>query len=216
MDFATAFDPHVRAALWSACAALAVTLVLLAAVLAMRVRLLRRLGREREVAARWIPLIARCTESGAVTLPPLSRRDADDFVLLWCRAQDSVRGQSQNHLREMARRMGADDHARRMFRSRSLRRRLVGTVALGHLRAQDLVPLLRSQIESAPTLPSLVAAKALIRMDASMGIPCRAVTRFSEVMYSVTNLASSVAKRRSRLVRMPTSVGPRVIGTPEM
>ena len=33
MDFATVSDPHVRAALWSTCAALAVTLALLAGVL---------------------------------------------------------------------------------------------------------------------------------------------------------------------------------------
>ena len=77
--------------MWSAFAALAVTLVLLAAVLAMRVRLLRRLARERGAAARWIPWIARCAEEVAATLPRLSRRDADHFVLLWCRAQTAAR-----------------------------------------------------------------------------------------------------------------------------
>ena len=158
--------------MWSACAALAVTLVLLAAVLAMRIHLLRSLARERDAAARWIPLIARCTETGAAKLPRLSKRDADHFVLLWCRAQDSLRGESQDHLREMARRLGADVHARRMMRSGSLRRRLVATVALGHLDARDLVPTLQTQVASAPTLPSLVAAKALVRIDASIGVPC--------------------------------------------
>jgi HEAT repeat protein len=171
LDFATVSDPHVRAALWSAFAALAVTLVLLAAVLAMRVRLLARLARERDAAARWIPLIARCTETASATLPRLSRRDADHFVLLWCRAQDSLRGQSQDHLREMAHRLGADVHVRRMFRSNSLRRRLVATAALGHLHARDLVPSLQTQLVSAPAVPSLVAAKALVRIDASIGVP---------------------------------------------
>lgn len=172
MDFATASDPHVRAALWSAGAALAVTVVLLAAVLAMRARLLYRLARERDITARWIPLIAQCTESGAATLPALSRRDADHFVLLWCRAQDSLRGQSRDHLREMARRLGADVHARRMSRSRSLRRRLVGIVALGHLHARAFAASLQAQATTAATVPSLVAAKALVRIDASIGVPC--------------------------------------------
>jgi len=172
LDFATVSDPHARVALWSAFAALAVTLVLLAAVLAMRVRLLRRLARERGAAARWIPWIARCAEEVAATLPRLSRRDADHFVLLWCRAQDSLRGESQDHLREMARRLGADAHVRRMFGSKSLRRRLVATVALGHLHARDLAASLQAQVASAPTLPSLVAAKALVRIDAATGIPC--------------------------------------------
>ena len=155
----------------SACAALAVSLILLAVVLAMRVRLLRNLARERDTAARWIPLIARCAETGEASLPPLRRRDADHFVLLWCRAQDSLRGKSQDHLREMARRLGANVHVRRMFRSSSLRRRLVATVALGHMHARDLAPTLQTQIASAPAVPSLVAAKALVRIDASTGIP---------------------------------------------
>ena len=167
-----AADPHVSAALWSAYAALAVTLLLLAAILAIRVRYLSRLGSERDAASLWIPLIARCTDASAANLPPLRRRDADHFVLLWCRAQDSLRGESPEHLREMARRLGADVHARRMFRSRSLRRRLVGTVALGHLRALDLVQSLQQQIESGAALPSLVAAKALVRIHAAAGISC--------------------------------------------
>jgi hypothetical protein len=172
LDFVTVSDPYVGAALLSAVAALAVTLTLLAAILAMRVRYLQRLGREKDTASLWIPLIARCTDSGAANLPALRRRDADHFVLLWCRAQDSLRGQSQEYLRAMARHVGADVHARRMFRSRSLRRRLVGTVALGHLHALDVVPSLLPQIDSGPALPSLVAAKALVRIDAATGIAC--------------------------------------------
>ena len=172
LDFVTVSDPHVSVALWSAGAALAVTLFLLAAILAIRVRYLSRLGSERDAASLWIPLIARCTDSGTADLPALRRRDADHFVLLWCRAQDSLRGLSQAHLRDMARRLGADVHARSMFNSRSLRRRLVGTVALGHLHASDLVPSLQEQLESGPALPSLVAAKALVRIDAASGISC--------------------------------------------
>jgi len=157
-------------ATWGAAVALAVTLLLLAIVLVMRIRLLRRLARERDIATFWIPLIARCTENGAATLPPLKRRDADHFVLLWCRAQDSVRGLSRERLREMAQRLGADEHARRMLRSRSQRRPLIGTVALGHLQARELVPSLQTQVASAAPMASLVAAKALIRINADVGV----------------------------------------------
>jgi HEAT repeat protein len=170
LDFVTASDPHVGVALWSAFAALAATLVLLAAVLALRVRLLHRLARERDAAAYWIPLIARCTDSRPATLPPLRRRDADDFVLLWCRAMDSLRGQSLENLRDMAHRVGADKHARRMLQSRSHRRRLVATVALGHLHARDLTASLQTEIASSAPMPSLVAAKALIRTNPPAGI----------------------------------------------
>lgn len=163
-------DLRVAAAMWGAFAALSTTLFLLAAVLALRVRLLNRLTQERDVTAFWIPLIARCAESTPATLPPLKPRDADDFVLLWCRAMDPLPVEPQERLRDMARRLGAEKHARRMLQSRSTRRRLVATVALGHLGAQDLVPELQTQIASSPPMPSLVGARALIRINPSAGV----------------------------------------------
>lgn len=164
--------PELRVALamWGAYAALAVTLVLLAAVLAMRVRFLSRLSHERDAASFWIPLIARCAEASVSALPPLKKHEADDFVLLWCRAMDPLESDAQERLREMARRLGADKHARRMLQSRSTRRRLVATAALGHLGAQDLTPNLQTQIASSPPMPSLVAARALMRINPSVGV----------------------------------------------
>ena len=205
----------MRTALWSAFATLAVTLTLLAAVLAMRVRLLRRMAHERDAAAFWIPLIARCVESCPASLPPLRRRDADDFVLLWCRAQDSAPGQSHESLREMARRLGADVHVRRMLRSRSLRRRLIGTVALGHLQARDFVPSLQTQIASAPTVPSLVAAKALLRINAVAGVPCVLSTTARRQDWPLASVATmlkecaseSIGPALSSIVRLAMSRG---------
>jgi len=161
---------RVAVAMWGAYAALAVTLVLLAAVLAMRVRFLSRLTRERDAATFWIPLIARCAETGSTMLPPLPKKDADDFVLLWCRAMDPLQGEAQERLRDMARRLGADKHARQMLDSRSMRRRLVATAALGHLGARDLAANLQTEIASSPPMPSLVAAKALIRINPAAGV----------------------------------------------
>ena len=118
-------DFRVVVAMWGAFAALSTTLFLLAAVLALRVRLLNRLTLESDVTAFWIPLIARCAETRPATLPPLKPRDADDFVLLWCRAMDPLAAEPQERLRDMALRLGADKHARRMLQSHSMRRRLV-------------------------------------------------------------------------------------------
>ena len=51
---------------------------------------------------------------------------------------------------------------------------------------------------------------------ASSPVPGGAVTRFSWVMISPTGVASSISKRQSRLVRMPTTFSPSTIGSPEM
>ena len=55
-----------------------------------------------------------------------------------------------------------------------------------------------------------------IALASSSEVPSGAVISPSEVMYSRTGASKSVAKRTSRLVRMPTSLPPSVIGTPAM
>ena len=47
-------------------------------------------------------------------------------------------------------------------------------------------------------------------------VPTGTVTRLSLVMASLTGMSMRVSKRRSRLVRMPTSLWPSTTGTPLM
>lgn len=171
MGFDTVSDPLLAAALWTACGALAATTALLCAIAVMRWRLLRRLDQERVAAAVWNPLLAECAESVPATLPPLRAREAELFVILWCRAQESLRGEAQVHLRDMAMRLGALAHVHRLLRSRKLRLELLALVALGHLRDRSAIPLLDSLIPGAPSLVSLTAAQALLRIDETVGLP---------------------------------------------
>jgi hypothetical protein len=168
---ATVSDPLVAAALWTACGALAATAVLLAAIAVIRWRLLRRLARERVAGARWNPLLAECAAGAPVELPRLRAREAEFFVILWCRAQESLRGEAQQHLRDMALRLGAGRHMHRLLRSRKLRLELLALVALGHMRDRAVVPLLESLIPSAASLISLTAAQALMRIDIVVALP---------------------------------------------
>lgn len=171
MGSATASDPLLAAALWTACGALAATALLLSAIAVIRWRLLRRLARERVAAAQWNPLLAQCAEGVPDALPPLRARDAEFFVILWCRAQESLRGEAQEHLREMALRLDAGRHMHRLLRSRKLRLKLLALVALGHMRDRAVMPLLESLIPTAPSLVSLTAAQALMRIDVVVGLP---------------------------------------------
>ena len=171
MVFGTVSDPLLAAALWTGCGALVATSALLVAIAAMRVRLLRRLERERRVAALWNPLLAQWASGVREPLPPLRRRDAESFLLLWCRAQESLRGEAQAHLREMARRLGVEAWTARLLRSRRIDRRLLALVTLGHLRLRDHAPWLHTLISSAPPVVSITAARALMRIDANICVP---------------------------------------------
>ena len=128
MAFGTVSDPLLAAALWTGCGALAATAALLLAVVVMRLRLMRRLGREQRSAEQWNPLLAECAERVPAVLPPLTAGDTESFMVLWCRAQESLRGEAQDHLREMARRLGIEAAAQRMLASGVLREELLALV----------------------------------------------------------------------------------------
>lgn len=171
MAFGTISDPLVAAALWTASVALAATGVLLLVIVVIRIRLLRRLERERRAAEVWNPLLAQCTERVPETLPPLPGRDAEAFLVLWCRAQEVLRGKAQEHLREMARRLGAGDLARALLGSGKLRLQLLALIAFGHLRERGVIPALQPLISHPSPVTSLAAAHALVRIDPVIGLP---------------------------------------------
>lgn len=171
MAFGTISDPLLAAALWFSVGALALTSALLFTIADLRLALLRRLERERDSAERWNPLLAECTERVPAVLPALRRREREIFLTLWCKAQESLRGEAQEHLREMARRLGVAPLALKMLTSFRARRRLLALVTLGHLREPRAVPVLLGLVANAPAVVSMTAAHALLRIEAMRAAP---------------------------------------------
>jgi HEAT repeat protein len=134
-------------------------------------RLLYRLGIERRLTARWNPLIAECAERVPPTLPPLAARELEGFLVLWCRAAESLRGQAQEHLREMAHRLGVDVHLKKMLASGKPQLQLLAVVCLGHLHNRGAIPLLLQLIREGPSVVSLNAARALMRIEPALAMP---------------------------------------------
>ena len=166
MAFATPSDPFVAAALVTGLAALASSGAFLLAIIAMRVRLLRRLRRRQALETLWQPILAETTMQLPAAIPPVGKADAEEFLVLWCRAQESVRGEAQARLAELGRRVGIEPHAERLFRARSARRRVLGTIALGHLRSRKRLRDMEALLPTAAPAVSLTAAHALLRIDA--------------------------------------------------
>jgi len=171
LAFGAISDPFLAGAAWFSVAMLASVAALLATIAVLRIRLLKRIARWREATARWSPLLAECTERVPAVLPPLARREAEMFLVLWCKAQESLRGEAQQRLRQMARTLGAGPIARRMLALRRRRFRLLALVTLGHLREASVVEHLMDLIPDAPTVVSMTAAQALVRIDPALGVP---------------------------------------------
>ena len=172
MGFGTVSDPLLAFALWSGVGASAATLALGLAIIGARLRLLWRLALERRAAERWNPLIAQCAERVPQSLPPLRASEVQAFLVLWCRAQESLRGGAQAQLRELARRLDVAPRARAQLHSGRLRFKLLALVTLGHLRERGAVDALLALVPEAPSVVSLTAAQALMRIDPGLGVPC--------------------------------------------
>ncbi|MFY9317699.1 MAG: hypothetical protein WAO95_19345, partial [Burkholderiales bacterium] len=166
MGFATGSEPVVAAALAVGAGAVAACVALLLAVLVMRLRLAAGLAYERRFDERWQPVLAACALGAPEQVPALEERDGPLFLALWLRAQESLRGEAQQHLNALAARVGADRLAVHYLASRDLRRELLALVAAGHLRLSGIWPLAEALAAEAPPAVALAAAQTLLRIDA--------------------------------------------------
>ena len=202
MGFGTISDPLVRFALASSIGALTLIAMLLLAVIVSRAHLLYRVAVERRVTARWNPLIAECAERVPPTLPPLSRRELEGFLVLWCRALESLRGHAQDHLREMARRIGVEGHLRKLLKSKKMQLQLLAVISLGHLRARDAIPMLLELVRESPSLVSTNAARALMRIDPALAMPHVLEATASRADWALSNVVPAFSEVD------PAQVGP--------
>jgi len=171
LAFDTFSDPLLEFALVSSVVALGTTALLILGVIGARLRLLYRLRIERHLMARWNPLIAECAERVPETLAPLLAREFEGFLVLWCRALESLRGHAQDNLRDMARRLDVEARLKKLLGSRKLELELLAVVCLGHLHDRETIPLLLELVREAPAMVSLNAARALMRIDPAIAMP---------------------------------------------
>lgn len=149
-----------------AAGALASAVMLLVAIATTRAlrrwrhaRLARREGPWREA------LHVATEDARAASLPPISRLELPEFVILWNHFQESLRGAAADNLAQLLRIHGIDTRLLAMLRSRSLRLRLVAITALGHLREERAWMPLEELSRDAGPVTSFAAARALLRIE---------------------------------------------------
>jgi hypothetical protein len=148
----------------------AVVLLLLGILLLRFIRLTKE-QRRRTVTETWRPLLAQCVVEVPETLPALQPRDHIVFLYLWNHCYESIRGDARTQLNDLARRMGADQVAKKLLHSRRLRRRLLAIVTLGHLQERSVWKELAALLSADNAFLSLVTAKALLNIDAQAANP---------------------------------------------
>jgi hypothetical protein len=143
---------------------------LLLLTLGLRVAFLAREARRWRFRSAWLPLLVQSLEAVPDPLPPVRKRDWSDLLDLWNYCQESVRGESREHLNRLARRAGIDRAARQMLTAGSVPRRLAAAAALGFLKEPTAWDALRCAAAARDPHLSLAAGRALVHIDPEAAI----------------------------------------------
>jgi len=159
-------DAFIAAAIWTGFAALLLTMLLGLQIIGMRFVLRRRQRLDTRALARWRPILnAAIVGEPPTDLPPLRRAERLPFLRLWAHLQGSLRGEANEALNEVARRLGIDTHARMLLARGTRTARLLAALVLGHLRDKAAWPALLGMAGQADNTVSLTALWALVRID---------------------------------------------------
>jgi HEAT repeat protein len=99
------------------------------------------------------------------SLPPLRRTERLPFLRLWAHLQGSLRGEANEALNEVARRLGIDAYARGLLVRGNRPARLLSALVLGHLHDRAAWPALLRMAGQPDNTVSLTALWALVRVD---------------------------------------------------
>ena len=159
-------EAQLAVALGFTAGAAASAVLLLVSIAAMRLWRRWRVARLGRRSPAWRDVLFEATEHPAsAALPPIAAIDLPDFVLLWNRYQESIRGQAAQNLCELLRAHGIAERLLRMLRRRSLRLNLIAITALGHLREERAWPALERLAALPGPVISFAAARALLRIE---------------------------------------------------
>ncbi|HZW23749.1 HEAT repeat domain-containing protein [Noviherbaspirillum sp.] len=171
MVFSTLSDPYLFAAFWTGMGALALTLLLGAQIVYLRMSLRRHERLEKAVIATWRPLLmAAVADAPPADLPALPSRERIPFLRLWLHLHQSVRGEASAGLNTVGLRLECDAIARGLLRDGNRAERLLAVLVSGHLRDASAWPELMRLARSADSAVAMQAFWALVQVDAEQAM----------------------------------------------
>jgi hypothetical protein len=166
LDFATSFDPLLRFALLSGIAVFAITLLLLAAIVILRLFADRREAREAAIRQGWQPVFLQAIDGLPYEMPRIHGRDREVIMLVWLQFTEMLRGAARDRLRAMARELQLPGTAQRLLQRGDMRGQLLAVVALGRMQAAAAADALAALMADENPVLSLLAARSLLQIDA--------------------------------------------------
>jgi hypothetical protein len=170
----SAFDLEARVALWSILGVAVTTLLLFAYTMALRATTIRAARRHRRLMDAWRDVFATAALDGALIdeleIPSIARRDEIGLVEEWNRIHLTVSGDAARNLNALARRVGIDHIAGRLFHRRNFSEKILAIQALGHLRDRGYRDAIQALVDDESTALSITAALALVEIDPNLAV----------------------------------------------
>ena len=153
-----------------------ITLFMILWIVFLRIRLYLAQQRQARFREVWLPIFTEtalnqnCHRKDA-DISVLKRRDFFLFMNCWLDFQESLSGHALIRMNGLARQFKLHVYARRLLQRGSMRQRLVAMVFLGDLRDRFSWPVLEELLSNENSLLSILAARALIKIDQERALP---------------------------------------------
>ncbi len=158
---------------WVSIAVVALVLFLMAYILCLRVLLLLKERRYRDLSTTWRRILLNGEEMNSDQLPGIKYVDRFSFLILWNMLREEKDGDAK--IRDWMNRVAVatkmDRVARRLLAKRSIRKKLLAVVTLGQLRDKSQWDKLRQMAASDHALLALAATQAITRIDPVAAVP---------------------------------------------
>ncbi len=178
MDSLLHGSPVVVIAFWVAVLTITMSCLLLAGVVLLRMRALRREKRDFREREHWMQVLNQELAGASPPLRRLDARQAHGFIEAWNTIHESLPEADSRRLAALGERVGLVEAARRQLDGR-YHDRAMAIIALGHLRDPRLFDELSGFLENPSPIVSLCAARALAQID-----PPRAMALFVPMIAS--------------------------------
>ena len=174
-----------------AAGALSAALILLVIVAAVRAARRWRHARLRSVEEQWRGALQQAADDPHdVRLDPIGALDLPYFIALWNRAQEAHSGDAADRLGTFLALHGLDQRALNLMTRRSIRLRIVGIQAAGHLREPAAWARLEKITHKRDPVTSFAAALALIRIDSRRALEVLSATIPERADWPLARLAT--------------------------
>lgn len=167
LDFAAHSDPYIRDAFWAGVVTCALACLILLSVMTLRLATAWRQRRKQEVIEVWRPLIAIFLAGERPPLPSLPAASLVDFLYLWLHFHESLRGGSKAMLNDMLSALGLLKPICKLLQRGRMQEKLLAATALGHAHCGEAWSELVSLARAAEPALSIVAARALMKINAT-------------------------------------------------